>query len=396
MLTDEQRQSLSDLNVMSGVPNLVFREDGAEVEAFPESFGATLTNSILRRIPSALAASKHPDGALCISWDILYTSAAIRLAPGLYLTTAPTSLSAHSETSLFDAMVMWVRAGKYMDFYHCISGIPPLGGYQLAKLISLAKQLCSGAPADGISISTLNSPQPAQDAPISYFAQTQAVNQRHATHYEQSITTAIERGDVTMLTQAYNRPLNGYIGRMSMNDVRQAKYVFICYMFMASRAAAKGGAPTELCMQMSDRYSQAMDGMTLTKEVSDLTWTALTDFCKTVNQSNGLTRYNPVTRLCCEYIKQHLYDPITIEDLVGYCHLNRRSIAQYFKQDIGIGIPEYINRQRLEEAKYLLVGTKLSLSQISQLLQYSCQSYFGKLFLKYYGFTPMQYRNKNV
>jgi AraC-like DNA-binding protein len=53
---------------------------------------------------------------------------------------------------------------------------------------------------------------------------------------------------------------------------------------------------------------------------------------------------------------------------------------------------DYINRQKIEEAKNLLAFSDRSLSEISSYLCFSSQSYFQNLFKKYEGITPLQYR----
>lgn len=62
-----------------------------------------------------------------------------------------------------------------------------------------------------------------------------------------------------------------------------------------------------------------------------------------------------------------------------------------FRQEIGMGIPEYIHREKLGEAEYLLRHTSYTLSGITTYLNYPSQSYFTQIFKKYNGITPQQY-----
>lgn len=57
-----------------------------------------------------------------------------------------------------------------------------------------------------------------------------------------------------------------------------------------------------------------------------------------------------------------------------------------------MGIPEYIHREKLQEAEYLLLHTNYSLSEITSYLNYPSQSYFTEIFKKYNQMTPQQYR----
>jgi AraC-like DNA-binding protein len=48
--------------------------------------------------------------------------------------------------------------------------------------------------------------------------------------------------------------------------------------------------------------------------------------------------------------------------------------------------------KRIEESKYLLAETDLSLSQVAQLLGFSSPSYFSQVFRRTQGISPMEYR----
>lgn len=63
-----------------------------------------------------------------------------------------------------------------------------------------------------------------------------------------------------------------------------------------------------------------------------------------------------------------------------------------FKEELGIHIGAFITSCKLEEAKTLLTYSDKSLSEISNYLCFSSQSYFQNVFKKQYGITPMQHR----
>ena len=76
------------------------------------------------------------------------------------------------------------------------------------------------------------------------------------------------------------------------------------------------------------------------------------------------------------------------------CGLCSRSLSLRFKAEMGMGIPEYVHREKLREAEYLLRHTGYSLSEITSYLNYPSQSYFTQIFKKYRGLTPQQYRDR--
>lgn len=92
------------------------------------------------------------------------------------------------------------------------------------------------------------------------------------------------------------------------------------------------------------------------------------------------------------YIKKHLGQKLTLEDLAAILHLSPFHFARMFKQSFGDSPANYIIRQRVELAKMLLSG-KEDLSFIALECGFCHQSHFINYFKKVVGVTPSKYRN---
>ena len=95
------------------------------------------------------------------------------------------------------------------------------------------------------------------------------------------------------------------------------------------------------------------------------------------------------------YIDQHFKESLTLDQLAEEAHVNKFYLSHAFKKEYGVSPINYMISRRLEESKYLLAETDLSLSQISQLLGFSSLSYFSQVFHRTQGLTPMEYRQQN-
>lgn len=71
-------------------------------------------------------------------------------------------------------------------------------------------------------------------------------------------------------------------------------------------------------------------------------------------------------------------------------------LTKAVKSVTGKTIGKLIEDSIITEAKILLADTTLSISQISDELQFSDQSFFGKFFKRRTGFNPTDYRNKRI
>ena len=95
------------------------------------------------------------------------------------------------------------------------------------------------------------------------------------------------------------------------------------------------------------------------------------------------------------YIDLHFKDPLTLEQLSAEAHINKYYLSHAFKREYGISPIQYMINRRIDESKYLLAETDLSMSQIAQLLGFSSLSYFSQVFRKTQGITPMAFRQSS-
>jgi YesN/AraC family two-component response regulator len=104
------------------------------------------------------------------------------------------------------------------------------------------------------------------------------------------------------------------------------------------------------------------------------------------------TSFHEVDQACI-YIKENLADTnlnvTMISEAVGT--IPQRLIPMFQKQ-LDMGIAEYVNYQRIEEATKLLTDTKMKVRQISDAVGYCNTDTFTRNFRKLRGTTPTEYR----
>ena len=102
-----------------------------------------------------------------------------------------------------------------------------------------------------------------------------------------------------------------------------------------------------------------------------------------------------VNRQCAavrRYIDLHFKEALTLEQLAAEGHINKYYLSHAFKREYGVSPINYMISKRIEESKYLLAETDLSMTQIAQLLGFSSLSYFSQVFRRTQSVTPMEYR----
>ncbi|WP_053376032.1 response regulator transcription factor [Paenibacillus sp. FJAT-27812] len=92
------------------------------------------------------------------------------------------------------------------------------------------------------------------------------------------------------------------------------------------------------------------------------------------------------------FIKQHLDQAISREDIARHVNLHPDYLSRRFKKETGKSIVEYIVEEKIAMAKELLVTTDMSVSDIALCVGYSNFSYFSKVFKLGVHMNPNQYR----
>jgi len=82
-----------------------------------------------------------------------------------------------------------------------------------------------------------------------------------------------------------------------------------------------------------------------------------------------------------------------IREFASALHLSRMQVHRKLKALTGESASQFINRFRLEKAKTMLLDPHRSISEVAYDCGYGDPGYFGKLFTKAHGQSPLHYQN---
>lgn len=94
-----------------------------------------------------------------------------------------------------------------------------------------------------------------------------------------------------------------------------------------------------------------------------------------------------------KYIHENIHENILLKDVAALCNMSISQFSRIFKKETNKTLKEYIILKKIEKAKFLIENSNKSLSEISDKLGLEDSSYFTKVFKKYEGITPKQYRD---
>lgn len=112
-------------------------------------------------------------------------------------------------------------------------------------------------------------------------------------------------------------------------------------------------------------------------------------------RSERKQQYSALVGQIIEYIEQNIASDISLEkcaELVGssYTYLSRE-----FKKETGMRFVEFLNHQRVNQAKSLLIRGDMSMKEIVEMSGFRNYNYFFKVFKEIEGMTPSEFTAKN-
>lgn len=117
----------------------------------------------------------------------------------------------------------------------------------------------------------------------------------------------------------------------------------------------------------------------------------LNELKRTLNRT--YSKHRSVVDSICRWIDINLQKDINVSDVAQNFNFNKDYISKIVKREKGMGIKEYILSQRINRAKQLLLNTHLSVKQITKECGFFDYTQFLKMFKRYEGITPTEYRN---
>ncbi|MBE6779893.1 MAG: helix-turn-helix domain-containing protein [Ruminococcaceae bacterium] len=113
-----------------------------------------------------------------------------------------------------------------------------------------------------------------------------------------------------------------------------------------------------------------------------------------MNTKNEKTSSTIDYKLVLSYIEKNLRT-VTPSSVAAYLGYNFPYFSKSFKRFFGKNLSEFINLKKLETAQKLLAETDKSIGVIGEEVGFNHKSYFHRIFKRYYGVTPEEYRKSN-
>ena len=213
---------------------------------------------------------------------------------------------------------------------------------------------------------------------------------------EQAVMRIVSKGDTAALHTWLARAPAVRGGIVAAEQLRQQKNILIVTATLCSRAAIRGGLDVEDAFSLSDFYIQSCERLDTAEKITNLQYHMVLEFTERVERLHLGDHAGKLAANVANYIQRHLSERISTEALAQSLFMGRSYLSTRFHKETGVRLNDFILQQKTEEAKRLLRYTDRSAAAIGEFLAFSSPAHFTRVFKKYVGLTPNEYRQTHA
>lgn len=210
---------------------------------------------------------------------------------------------------------------------------------------------------------------------------------------EQALMQHIEEGNLDYQEILGKMAITGTSGDyLYKNPSRRHKTDVLTFTVLCCRAAMRAGLSPELAYTLSDYYFASIENAASISELQTISHTMFHDYTSRVHEMLKNTQISRPIQECCNYIQLHSAEKLEIADIAAQIGYAEYYFSKKFKKEVGISVKDYIKETKINRAKIMLKAG-ISISEVTDTLHFSSQSYFTETFRKLTGITPAEYRD---
>lgn len=208
---------------------------------------------------------------------------------------------------------------------------------------------------------------------------------------EHELAAAIGKGNFEAGERYLNEILGYLVYSAAGHAVRCSRMTEL--LAVMGRSALYSGANSEQVFSICHEGMQKLREQKKTEDMTRLMLDCRSRLTELVYNLSDTTHKNVMYRTM-NYIERNLSRKISLAQVAEYAGYSPAYFSKLFHEEIGSTFQSYLNKLRIERSKLYLLSTTMSGAEICGLVGFEDQSYFSKIFKRYTGVTPDQYRKR--
>lgn len=199
------------------------------------------------------------------------------------------------------------------------------------------------------------------------------------------LVDALKQGNMVLMEQLLKNMLEAAV----TYRVEPFEFISICTGVLRTIEVHQAKTGTQ-----ESFYASLLETIHAVDTVGMMRW-KLQQFVLSTQSAGELRTNEPKLQVIDQYIKQYMTEMITSVDVANHLFLSPSYFSRYFKKLTGENFTDYVHSYKIKLASKMLANSVDTIEQVALKLGYSDRTYFSKVFKKYIGITPGEFKSKH-
>lgn len=212
--------------------------------------------------------------------------------------------------------------------------------------------------------------------------------------FENELMQAVAKGQLHKTEFMLSKVTAMSFEKRLADPLREVKNYCIVMNTLLRKAAESGGVhPIHLNM-ISSEFAKKIEKLSTAQSVESFMSEIFRAYCRLV-KNHSSKKYSPMIQKVITVVDYDISANLTLNTLAAMLNINASYLSSRFRKETGVTLTDYVHQKRIEQAKRLLKTSNLQIQTVAQYCGILDLHYFSKLFKKYTGLTPKEYREEN-
>ncbi len=224
-------------------------------------------------------------------------------------------------------------------------------------------------------------------------AQMEMMEKRYK--FENEMMNAVANGQIHKIEAIFTNFSDAVFEKRVADQLRNLKNYAIIMNTLLRKAAEKGGVHPIYINSISSNYAVKIESASTNTALRGLMSEMFRDYCRLVRK-HTMKNFSPPVQKAIVCIDTDLSSDLSLKRLAMLQNISPSYLSSVFKKETGVTVTEFVNNRRIKNAINLLETTKIQIQTVAQYSGIDDVNYFIKLFKKFTGMTPKQYRQNFI
>lgn len=209
--------------------------------------------------------------------------------------------------------------------------------------------------------------------------------------YKDLVSEILSHADETCLDYASER-IHELLQKCCDQNVMPPKLIQYFVRFLSELEYRLTDVSAASHDMIAESYEHIRNDVTLEELERHLEEVLKTVFTAADSKPNAADQYSAEVLQSLSYIQDNYSKKISLASVADHVGLSSGYLCRIFKDETGVSINSYINNLRMTRAGELLADKNSYIKEVAISVGFEDQLYFSRLFKRYYGVTPSEYR----